>query len=120
MVKLSKSVLRRRTSREGLGRLTAYSEYRLSDLVETYGADAKLEIDYTYGYNNECEADISVFREREESDDEYNARIAAEEERQRKRADTLVAKRNAEASAKLSAEEEERNLYERLREKYGD
>jgi hypothetical protein len=129
MVKLSKSVLARRTVTEKLGSLdVSYDSYTITQLVELYGSDAKLNFDYEYDYYGSCcgerRATCEVTRDRLETDEEYNARIESAKSKQRKaaatRAETAAAKARAEAEAAAAQEAEERRLYEELRKKFGD
>jgi hypothetical protein len=127
MVKLSKSVLARKTITEKLDSLdVGFCSYTIAELVERYGSDAKLNFDYEYDYYGggcgERSATCEVTRDRLETDEEYHARIESTKSKQRKAAATRA--RNAAAKAKAKAEAaslkeaEERKLYEELREKF--
>lgn len=105
MVKLSKQVLARQTK----------SEYfyiddgdRLISLVEKYGPEAYLDVVWDYS-----DTTIRIVTEREETDEEYNARIANHKA-------ILLAESERKKKAKAKKEAEERAIYEKLKEKYGD
>lgn len=105
MVKLPKAILARQIK----------SDYfyiddgdTLENLVEKYGKDAYLDIVWDYS-----DTSIRIVTNREENDDEYNARI----EGHRK---ALSAEAERKKKAKAKKEAEERAIYEKLKEKYGE
>lgn len=107
MAKLNKSDLRRLTIDEALEYLRE-GDYSLDDLVAKYGTGLTLR--WEGGYYDDSDS-VSIRRIREETDEEYEARIEqlraiqkAEEARQR--------------NARREREEAERKTYERLRKKF--
>lgn len=105
MVKLSKQVLARQIK----------PEYHyiddgdsLGNLVAKYGPNAYLDIVWDYS-----DTTIRIVVNREETDEEYNVRINAY-----KMAMQADSERKKKAKAKKEAEE--RALYSKLKEKYGD
>lgn len=126
MVKLSKKVLARRKIRDEFGPLYAdyFASYKLSDLVERYGADATLQFNYDGDYYDESVNGLIFYREREETDEEYDARIKAETKKQKAAAKARAEnkeRREREARERAErAERDERALYLKLRKKFGD
>ena len=125
MVKLSEKVLARQTVREDLGKLDLWdsAEFKLSDLVERYGADAMLSFGYDYCYgDDERETEVNVYRLVKETDEDYKARIETEQKRQDSAAKAREErkKREAELARKraIEAERAEKALYLKLRKKY--
>ncbi len=116
-MKLSKNVLARREFRVDLATLEGES-FRLGDLIELYGENARLEREFYHD-----EVNIVVFKMRLENDDEYNARIEAEESKQRKAAATRARNKAKTDQEKRDAEnranDDERKLYEKLKKKFG-
>lgn len=105
MVKLSKQILARQTRSEYY-----YIEDgdRLINLVERFGPEAYLDVVWDYS-----DTTIRIVTEREETDEEYNTRIAGHKA-------ALQAESERKKKAKAKKEAEERALYEKLREKYGE
>lgn len=105
MVKLSKAILARQIK----------SDYfyiddgdTLENLVEKYGKDAYLDIVWDYS-----DTSIRIVTNREETDEEYNVRIDAHK---------LALKAESERKKKIKDKKEadERALYAKLKEKYGE
>ncbi|MCK9532492.1 MAG: hypothetical protein M0R77_18425 [Gammaproteobacteria bacterium] len=105
MVRLSKAVLARQIRSE-----VHYPDDgdTLGIMVERYGPGAYLDIVYDYS-----DVTVRIITNREETDDEYNARIEAHRV-------ALQAETDRKKKAKAKKEAEERALYEKLREKYGE
>jgi hypothetical protein len=104
MVKLSKAVLARQLKQHCYHPEDGDT---LRKLVDKCGLDAMLDIQYDY---SDCT--VSIFWSQLETDEEYETRI--ESERQYKIAEA-ARKRNQ----LLKKEAEERELYERLKTKFG-
>ena len=117
MAKLTERELERIMIRDNLCVIDD-SVIAIDDLIAKYGTGLIIDIDHDYCYGD-CELTIFLRVERLETDEEYEARIeklkrhkATQAEAARKRRETLKAK-------KLAEEVAERELYDRLRAKYG-
>jgi len=86
----------------------------VDELIGLHGKDAFLTYDY-YGYDNAYEVNLSV--RMIEDDSTYNKRVV-QEDLKKKRSEEKAAKKLA--ASELTKAEQERKLYESLKEKYGD
>lgn len=84
MVKLSKRELARKEIFNSLGSLEVGESYRLSDLINQYGENIVVTVDYEYDYcycDECCNCDryavINIQSVRLETDAEYDCRIAS-------------------------------------------
>ncbi len=113
MARLSKNDLVRRIVTEEVAQLDYDVSYELDDLIERYGRGVFLYVEVDRYSGNYESDDVTVYlrRNREENDEEYNARLSnfrAEKAR-------AVARKRAAEKAKEDAERAE---YERLRAKF--
>ena len=107
MAKLTKADLRRRTIDDTLEYLSD-GDYNLDDLLAKHGTGLTLR--FELGYYDDPDS-VSIHRIREETDEEYEARL--EQIRAYQKAEE-ARKRNA----RREREEAERKTYERLRRKF--
>lgn len=105
MVKLSKAVLARQIRPEYY---YINDGDTLGNLVELYGLEAYLDIVWDYS-----DTSIRIVVNREETDEEYNTRINAHKA-------AMLADSERKRKAKAKKEADERQLYAKLKEKYGD
>lgn len=92
------------------------------DVLACYRYAIEEDVEYDY-YDCSCSGGNRVFRLvgwREETDAEYEKRCAKLLKAAEKRKKDAAAKRKQTAMKKVRQEEKERELYERLREKYGE
>ena len=105
MVKLSKAVLERQIKPE---HHYLNDGDTLGNLVAMYGDEAYLDIVWDYS-----DTSIRIVVNREETDEEYNERIGTHKA-------ILLAESEKKRKAKAKKEAEERALYDKLKEKYGE
>lgn len=104
MVKLTKTELARRTIQD---REYDCDGARIGDLYEKYGPNAYISVEYDYS-----DVSVTVIADRQETDDEYAARLDSLRSFKRVEAErTKLKKRNE--------EKKERELYEELKAKFG-
>lgn len=85
----------------------------LQEWVNQYGDSVHIDIDINRGWYDDCEIEITGTYQRQETDEEFNKRIA----RQKKARETAKKKR---AEEKVKKEDEERKELARLLKKYGE
>lgn len=105
MAKLTKNELARRTFTETLQ--YDLDGCKLDDLVAQYGPGCFIDVDHYY---DDCT--VTLQRTREETDEEYEARIETAKARE-------VAEAEQKRKQKAKQEAAERTTYERLKKKFG-
>ena len=113
MVRLTKWERARRTFYENLASLDTGIAYKLGDLVNQFGDDADLLVMVESNFYGDYDVFVNIRRIREETDDEYDARIANFKAKQSRKALLIREEKKAE-------EERERQLYEQLKAKFGE
>ena len=122
MVKLSKSELEYRIIHDQLDNLDTDQAYRIDELVEKHGEGLSFYVETDY-YYSDCTVTIRLCRDRLETDEEYNERIEKLKAHKAKAAESAEKRRKTLEARKQKAKEkkdaEERELYERLKTKFG-
>ena len=117
MVQLTERELERILVRDNLGSIDD-STIMVDELVARHGSGLVIEIDHDYHYGD-CDLSIDLRVERPETDEEYEARIAKLMAHKVKAAEAARKRRETQAAKKRATETAERELYEKLKVKYG-
>ena len=99
--------------------LDTSSSYTLADLPELFKHDATLDPDYCRDWDRDGYNQAWLEWEVPETDEAWAARLAKLDKQAAKRADAAAKRQAREAAAKAQQEAEERELYARLKKKYG-
>lgn len=112
MVKLTKGELARQIISDVRYSTTGYERFTLKYLVEQYGEDAEIVFDDDGGYGDyDSYMMLEIRVNREETNEEYEARLTALRKSKQKIADQQKA-------VKTARDAKERAEYERLRKKF--